>query len=400
MTIHYANEGSLTWLDGLAPSSFPPKLPSGVQLVFSGDRLGLRCDGFVGALALSDGSTLRIKPKIGEVNFFRLLFKAEGQLSELRREFEGFASYAVSETRSIDEVVAVSLMHSASEVLRRGAMFGRSAQRVRSSVAMGHLLPVDTIANIKAGKADPVVSKVRQRTFDIPENRLICKAVNIAHKYLTSDEKVQFSGVVNSYNRRFSGSKDWHADLQLVEENFSKGRYGGARGYYQKTLMLTFIVLGASGINSFGSDDVLGKSLLINTADVYEKYLRNVMREAYARKGYLVTKGGISDVSLYTSGSYSLEPDITVYKDEQIVLLCDAKYKEPTSSDHYQMHAYMRRFGVASGILLCPNFHEDSVTERVFVTPEKQVLREIHLPLTNLRVTEAALASLVHDYGC
>ena len=67
MTVHYAHEGSLTWLDGLRPSLFPSGLPSGIQMVFREDRFGVRCDGVVGALALGDGSTLRILPKVGEL---------------------------------------------------------------------------------------------------------------------------------------------------------------------------------------------------------------------------------------------------------------------------------------------------------------------------------------------
>lgn len=95
----------------------------------------------------------------------------------------------------------------------------------------------------------------------------------------------------------------------------------------------------------------------------------------------------------------ALEPDITVYRDGKLVLLCDAKYKAPSASDHYQMHAYLNGFGMDSGLLLCPGFDSTSVQKLEYMTPDRKVVREVYLPMANLNFTEEYLGSLVREFA-
>jgi 5-methylcytosine-specific restriction endonuclease McrBC regulatory subunit McrC len=79
--------------------------------------------------------------------------------------------------------------------------------------------------------------------------------------------------------------------------------------------------------------------------------------------------------------------------------MCDAKYKVPTAADHYQMQTYLKRFGLRTGILLCPNFEGERVEERVFQTPDDTSIREVYLPMEDLDITEDFLGTLVEKYS-
>jgi 5-methylcytosine-specific restriction endonuclease McrBC regulatory subunit McrC len=395
MSILIAKEGEITWLASLQLDDLPNILPAGIQILNRSGEIGLRVDGLVGTIPLRNGQTLRITPKIGDANFLAMFFRAEGRMDEVERELDQFVEYSRSVEQSIESIVAHSLILSAAEIMRRSPMIRRVTQVRASRSAMGAIDPLATIQRLKSGSDMPVVSKTKARTVSTPENRIISMALPRAFGFLSNDDRSPFTNVIEHWNKLFPKSDNLLFDLEQVERGLALNRYGGPRGYYQNALVCSLIILGASGFSVSGADSVFGDSVLINTSDVYEKFLRNTMRKHFSDKGYLVTKTGISVTCLYTNGRYSLEPDIVVYKANKLVLICDAKYKAPSAADHYQMQTYLRRFGLRTGILLCPNFEGPKVEERVFEAPDGTIVREIYLPMGDLDITEEFLGTLV-----
>ena len=163
--------------------------------------------------------------------------------------------------------------------------------------------------------------------------------------------------------------------------------------------MLSQIVLGSAGLGFNEAATIEGDAVLLNTADIFEKYLRNVISTAYSGAGYVVTKGDFGVTSLYTDGSFGLRPDIVMSRDGRILLISDAKYKEPTAGDHYQMHTYLVVTGVTRGLLLAPLFQGDEVVVREYSTADKLVVREVYLPMSNLTVTEEFLGAVIERFS-
>ena len=163
--------------------------------------------------------------------------------------------------------------------------------------------------------------------------------------------------------------------------------------------MLAEVVLGNFGLGVGEGATIEGDSVLLNTADVYERYLRNVIARAHAELGYIVSKGSAWTISLYTDGSRQMNPDIVVSRDDAVKFIADAKYKEPDSSDHYQMYAYLHVMGVEVGLLLAPSFAGDEVVHRRFSSADGKVIWEVYLPMSNLPATEAFLSHLARYFG-
>src|ERR1039457_760727 len=126
--IRRAKEGEITWLPGLAGGDIP-QLPQGINLHLKKGEMGIGVEGLIGAIPLLNGDTLQIVPKIGQVNFFRLLFKAEGFQRDLEREYADFVSYSLDEDQNIDHIVARQLMLSAAEIMKRSPQQGRVKRR-------------------------------------------------------------------------------------------------------------------------------------------------------------------------------------------------------------------------------------------------------------------------------
>jgi 5-methylcytosine-specific restriction endonuclease McrBC regulatory subunit McrC len=393
--IRQAKEGELAWLPGLHLSDIPSPLPNGIAVHLRGAEIGLEAQGLVGAIPLLNGYTLQIGPKIGRVNFFRLLFKAEGFQPELEREYDAFVSYSVEEIENIDSIVARQLLFSAAEIMKRSPQQGRVRRRRRGMFAAGQIDVVSTALNLACRTEDPVTYFIRERTLDIPENRVLTEAITRAWRTLDETDRVQLRSVQERWRNRFPASADLDADLEHVERGFASGRYGGPRDYYRRALMLAQIVLGSNGLGLSSGETVEGDAILLNTADIFEKYLRSVISDAYSDSGYVVSKGGVGVTSLYTDGSFELQPDITISKDGRTLLIADAKYKQPTAGDHYQMHTYLAVNHIKRGLLLAPLYEGDEVVLREYSTTDKTVVREVYLPMNNLPLTEDFLRTVL-----
>lgn len=396
--IRKATEGEITWIPGLAPSDIPSPLPRGITVHLRNDEVGVEAQGLVGAIPLRNGDTLQIIPKIGPVNFLRLLFKAEGIQRDLEREYDEFVAYSVEDDENIDSIVARQLFICAEEIMKRSPKCGRIKQRRVGLYAAGQLDVVSTVLNIACRKPEPVVCYVKERTEDIPENRVITEAAVRAWPILNEASQGELGSVHNRWIRYFSRSEDLGADMETVEQGFARGKYGGPRDYYRKALMLAQTVLGSNGIGFSDAATIEGDAVLLNTADIFEKYLRNVVSDAYTDAGYVVTKGGVGITSLYTDGSFELQPDIVISRDGRNLLIADAKYKVPDAGDHYQMVTYLSAIGVSRGLLLSPLFDGDDIEVREYATANMTVVREVYLPMTNLKHTEAFLGKVIEQF--
>lgn len=393
------SEGDTTWLPGFSPSLLPHRLPDGIKLHVRGDVFGIEVQGLAGTVPLLNGDTLRILPKIDRVNFLRLLFRAEGAQRDLERDYDGFVEYAVEDSSSFDVIVARQLMLRIAEILFRSVQQGRIEVRRRGRFAAGKIDPIGTAYGLSVRDADPVRYSVRQRTVDIAENRILTEAAIRSWHYLPSSDRARFHAVFNKWCSRIPRSTDLPGDLLAIQRGFASRRFGGPRDYYRRALMLALIVLGSDGVGFEGSRNVEGDALLINTADIFEKYLRNVISAANSEKGYVVTKGGLGTRSLYTNGAFDLEPDIVVSRDASVLLILDAKYKKPSADDHYQMLAYLSAFGIARGVFLAPSFSSNEVEVVEYTTPDRYVVREVYLPMSDLAATEEFLAEVVQKFA-
>jgi 5-methylcytosine-specific restriction endonuclease McrBC regulatory subunit McrC len=397
--IRKAREGEITWLPGIRASDIPYPLPNGVRVLLQGETLGLEAQGVVGAIPFRNGDTLQIIPKVGKLNFLRLLFRAEGNQRDLERSFNEFVEYSIDDEETTDGIVARHLLYCAEEILKRSPKRGRVSRHHVGLFAAGRIELVATALNVAAGKEEPVAYLSKDKTEDIAENRVITEAIMRIWPILNEINRQDLRSVYDRWTRRFPRSPDLGADLHRIERRFAARGYGGFRDYYRKALMVSQIVLGSNGIGFGDAGSIGGEAVLINTADVFEKYLRSVISDAYSDSGYVVTKGGVGTASLYTDGSFELVPDIVIDRGRRTLLIADAKYKVPTAADHYQMAAYLAVNRVSHGLLLSPHFGGDTVVVREYATSGKVVVREAYLPMEDLEATEKFLGTVIERFA-
>lgn len=392
-------EGEINWPDGLAVDDIPDGLPSQIRIHGSKGRIGLEPQGLVGTLLLNNGETLNIVPKIGMVNFYRMLLRAEGSISLAKRELDRIVDYQVDSSKTITDVIAPQFLDSIEYILSRGLFATRAKRLVTSSSAQGRLLPIQTNMRLKSLKDNPVVSIRQERSFDTSENRLLLGALNSLQASASAELRRRCLSIASRLSSFVPTVHCLQEDLLDVDKSFASHAYGGARDYYRSSLMMAKIILGCSGLSVNGISTVKGQSILINAPLIFERYLRESISELYASRGFHVQDGGRLGKYLYNGGTFELKPDILAFYKGRIALLADAKYKQPTQSDHYQMMAYLRAFGQDKGLIIKPSDNPSESELVTYTSISGERVYQLGIPLGEPEVVDSILSQVVEKYG-
>jgi 5-methylcytosine-specific restriction endonuclease McrBC regulatory subunit McrC len=141
-------------------------------------------------------------------------------------------------------------------------------------------------------------------------------------------------------------------ELTELEHQLEAGRFPASRYYYLPALNLALLILRGTGLSLGDDHDVTFKPILINTATMFEKYVRVICQEAVQRYDAHVEDGKQSPLPFYEESPVpvNVQPDILVRRGGSTLLVVDVKYKfAPTAQDHYQMWAYMHAHQVTRG---------------------------------------------------
>lgn len=358
MTVHQAIEGQVCWIPGITPGQIPDELPSGISIVSKANTIGVRSDGLVGSIGLLDGSTIQIRPKIGEASFLQLVSYCSGG-RELIEKLATSSDLALGDEGAAD-LVTRQFVVSVDRALRMGLEHGRKWTMTESKNVAGRIDYLATERRRIAQHPSPILSKSKLRTLEIPENQIVALALSVILGIAPPNEHLKIRGLQKQWPCEPVHHTKCVESIELLENRLIQNRYRGVRDYYRELVGLSLVVLSIAGVGPVAGQTIAGSSYLINTAQVFERFILRAAQTALAGMGYVVSKGGTETKSLYVDGRFVLEPDVVIEKEDRCVGIIDAKYKAPTSSDHYQMMAYVQNFGLKRGALFQPVFENES----------------------------------------
>lgn len=388
MTTWRLRENTVGDLPGVATTDLPDPMPRGVSVVWHRGQLGLRPEGVAGSFTLANGDVCHVTPKVGHVALHRMLAVVHGD-DAMPHEISLLGD---TPGGGLPEAAARGFLERVEEALRRGRAGGRTRRPRTDTVARGPVDVRQTSRRLAARRPDPVVSHPRERTTDTPENRVVAAALQ-ACQHLTPDARTQLRALQRRWGVPHGAPAALRDDVETVRLRLARKGYRGPRHYYEPLLRLALVVLGESAFDGEGS--LRGDHGLVRMDSLFERYTRTVVRGSLVQHGCVVAKARPGEESLYLDGSQSLQPDIVVSRGEARVLLADAKYKDPTAADHYQMHAYLEHFGVPSGVLLTPADSHSETEPIVRRTKTGRRVVEIGLPLYQLDAAEDRLSRLL-----
>lgn len=395
-----AVENATTWLPGFPAAHLPSVLHKSIRLVYRNGNVGLEVAGVVGAVKLGNGDTLHITPKIGSINFLRMLFVCEGIQKQLQPELSDLtADYALQEEHNVSKLIAVKFLQEIHRLRTLSLRFERQSKKEQDSFVRGRLRIVPSLLNLKRGVANAAVFDILTRNYDTAENRLLAAAAQQALSYVPQDSADPLIQTARHWIKQFARPKSLARDIITVNGKLQQDKIGGPRGYYGKPLALAKILLGQAGLATGARADVTGEAVLINTAALFEEYVRTVLAERYAGRGLIVRKDAQQTLPLYADGSFRLLPDICIYASKGLLLLADAKYKVPDAKDHYQLQAYMKAYEATTGVFFTPAYGEDSFLIRQYTPVAGGKVYEVRLSLSDLEATENFLGRILQELG-
>lgn len=387
MRVLRENEG--TEFLGLMPEHVPEI--EGLSLFrASPGHLGLRAEGIAGAVPLTNGETLQIVPKNG-VNLYRMLLRSWGLDASIKQWFDDAVALGASAEQTPLALFAPVLLEQLDRVRSKSLAFRARRTKVTTSFLRGRVDYGQTLVRLATGTAQPVCSEVSRRSFDLAEHRVFAAA---AQRVVAATG--QRKSTTSWWVRRFPASGERLVnDIATVRRTLAAGAYRGSRGYYRQPVTLALLVLGNHGVELSEEQPVESLAFVVQTATVFEEYLRTVLAQHLQPEGLDVRKSFAPARHLYEEAGFKLEPDICVYRGSELQLVADAKYKSrPDISDHYQMHAYLRASEQKRGVLLFATAgnHESRTVQR---SNEGLEVEELGLPLGDLARTEMLLRDLV-----
>lgn len=339
------------------------------------EQVILHTDHRVGVVALPDGPTIEIQPKIGEPNLVTLLRYANGtEPTHLSRETE-----LESGTNFVDTVAALFLEELEavlSQGLRREYVevegteeYLRGRLNVRRQLAGG------------PGKTD-FECDYDEFTYDTTLNQTILCVTNVLSSLVDSTE---IAGELREYESRLRR----RVTLREVSiEEAEQIELTRLTDYYEKVLALSRLVLKHIYIEDIVAGEGASYSLLIGMNNVFEKIVERTAREAVGeRDGWSVEGQARTNNLLRGNPSIRMRPDFVVKRHGEPVLVGDAKWKTGVkNNDVYQVLAYQTAYD-APCVLVYPD--NDGELENEYLVRNGRSLTMLELP-TGLNTADVA----------
>jgi len=233
----------------------------------------------------------------------------------------------------------------------------------------GRLNVRDTIIPLKT--KSKIVSYYWEKTPNEPIAKILKQAYSILkYEYGIAHIKVSHAAS-NALEQLFSARVSNKYISQNVYKNII---YKNIYKSYKQVVDLSWDIIKRKNFGNNNSNDEDGTSFFLDMAEIWELYLKNIIRKKLAPEGWQLRDDVIQT---YANKDFKrkLIPDIVFQKNKQL-LVWDAKYKrmhfdyfDYDRSDYFQIHTYInyytKNFEVISGGLLYPLSKE--------FTPERAV---------------------------
>ncbi|MGK8709165.1 5-methylcytosine restriction system specificity protein McrC [Metapseudomonas otitidis] len=332
------------------------------DLDYRGGKLVIAPKSFVGLIPVNDKVAIHVIPRFPVNNLFYIVSRSNAVL----RFIEGYQrDYLLIESDHGDPLKSLGqkFSRSAAEVIKSGIL--RRYQAVQDAPAFSGALAISqTISTYRSrGIVDRQVWEADELTDNILENAIIkSAALRVIRLFsLRSKEKTD---QVNLATLRVLLNELGFVDLSNHSLFFDEGtllrlvRSLPAHNVsYASLLWLSYLIVMQKGLTIERGGLASFDTFVVNMADIFEAYTREIIRE-FCRdfSGYSVKDGNIDQVDLFLDNSkYKVKPDIYILKDKIPVAVLDAKYKPNIkSADRYEIIAFCEALHVKTAIVISP----------------------------------------------
>jgi len=346
------------------------------------DGIVIQATGHIGLIAVNERVSVNVKPRVPVPNLQRILRVTEHRFVSLKPHVRGYAAHSES-IPSLLNLLAESLLDSIDDVAAKGVYRAYIQKDGDTTFPRGHILMGKTLRrHVARDIHHRVAAAWFEPTVDIAPNRCLKYAVwHLGQRYASVawPRKDPARGIMRRLNRAyhlFDGVRLERSRSFLDDPTVQQpGRLPSIRAYYRSALDLAVTIVRDRGIRfDVSGKDVVLASLLLNLADLFEKYALGILRSRLTTlpsvvvlDGNATERDGGGQKALFDPESpenTEATPDIVFRRaapcapEDRYPILIDVKYK-PVSGlanrdDVNQAIAYGVSYRAPSVVLLHP----------------------------------------------
>jgi len=294
---------------------------------------------FVGRLGLPSGEWIDFRSRFPLGDVVELI-----RQSGRRPVRTGTLPVAAAARHFLIDAIALAYAREVEHLVGRGLAKGYEPVRYERPPYPGRLDVARHVGKL-AARPDRLATVARRLTVDVRENRALAAALDVlARVPLERDAAARIAALGPAFRR--VSRESWRAD------DIGRIRLTNLTTRYRQALALAEVIMRSQSLAPT-SAGLTGGSLLFHMPKVWETYVAQWLRRAWphheVRAPYTFP---------LTGDGQTAEADATVWGDDGLVALYDAKYKwpdhAPDRADVYQMVTYCERLGLAECTLVYP----------------------------------------------
>lgn len=264
-----------------------------LRVNFTKGRLRLQATSFVGVIPINDRLILRVKPRVPLSNLTRMVVETGHEVLALSA-FREYASRGTADEWAMD-LYADALLDYVDEVLDQGMLRTYVRCEDEGHLPHGRMDLGRTVHRFAArGTPNKAAYSWHERTVDTSANRCIKAAMEAIHAHLVKSrvqprkgDRAKLARLAGQFLAFQEVGDD--PDFRFLDDRQVLGidQLPDPRAYYRPVLDLSVLILRGAGIAlELGGDDVQIGSLLIDTNELFENFVRVSLAKYARRQGW------------------------------------------------------------------------------------------------------------------
>lgn len=318
----------------------------GVDIREMRDGVYIKAASWIGVVRF-DSFTLRIRPKLTNIDIMRMLLVAGG-LERLRR-YRATRDYELHDNDvSLFDLVALLLADACTLIAKDGLLRGYVIEEEDLSVVRGSLRIAEQIRR-RYGQINRLECRYDEHNADVIENRILHTALALCRRY------VQHPLVRNRIQRLLdtfaAASQPLDGDWRVIRSEMT---YNRLNSHYQEAHSLAWIVMAGLNVQDIlAAGSTRGFAFLLDMNPLFEKFVEVLVRSVLHNdpiviQAQVTSTGHIWDVE-HNQTYKRIRPDLLLTTRTDLRLAIDAKYKRYDTQklhegDIYQTFLYTYAF--------------------------------------------------------
>jgi 5-methylcytosine-specific restriction endonuclease McrBC regulatory subunit McrC len=261
--------------------------------IYQNGNYWLRVGNYAGVIPAARGYIIQIRPKASISDLTYLLLQSGLLNHSLQTPFESTVPYQISgeNLESFFEALIMAFLKQVDRIRALGLLRGEKRKTVVSSSLSGKMDVDGSLLIYPQSYGTKICQIITERPFSTPENRLLLYCLryllNVPLQVTSTNDIARRLAYFSPLKNEPLHPTDWHDVIRILEH----GKIPAQRSYYIPALNLAMTILSGVGITIGEQADIEFKPLIINTADMFEKYVRNILRYQLRQTGVSVFDG-------------------------------------------------------------------------------------------------------------